>query len=118
MSPSFTDYILLNLKIFVDEVCSVTQVGHYSADMRRCQNNCIRAFFIEKTFDCDCVKQIEFFMGTTDKVGISSRQQIIPYRRAHQATMSGNVNFTIFIQHLSLAIYHAVCVQISYHVRP
>ena len=49
-------------------------------------------FLVEEPLDRILVSEVELLMGSTDKVGVTSPLQVLPYGGSHKAAMTCNIN--------------------------
>ncbi len=91
MAPCFPYHILLNLKILKNEIGTIPRIGHYTADMGRCQHNHFRSFLVKEFLDGYRVEQVKLGMAAADKVCKTSLAQVIHDRRSDKASVTGNI---------------------------
>ena len=90
------DYVALHHEVLVDEIGAVGVVGMFAAYFRSSQEHHIDLFTSEEILHRPLVDQVQFGVGTRDKVSI-----VLPFKLpqnclADQAAVPGNVNARIF----------------------
>ena len=91
VAPCFADDVLLYLEVLVYEVGGVGAVGEYSADVCGGEDYGVGLFLVEECAYCVGVEQVELAVGTAYEVGVSALYEVVPYCRAYEAAVSGDV---------------------------
>ena len=69
----FAEHVALDFHVHHHEVRTIERIGHDTADESRSKDYSIRAFFVKELLDGILVREVEFLMGTSDKVIVPTR---------------------------------------------
>lgn len=86
------DDVALHLHVHHDEVGSIERVGHDAAYKGRSQDHRVGSLLVEELLDRILVSEVKLLMGSTDKVGVTSPLQVLPYGGTYKAAMTCNIN--------------------------
>ena len=93
MAEALTYNVLLYLEIFVDEIRTILQVCHYTADMGSSKHHGIRLFLIEENLYGSRIQQIKLLVTPANKISVTSLFKVFPYSRTHKPIVTGYIYF-------------------------
>ena len=97
VSPSLSDDVLLDLKVAIDEVGPILQIGHDATHMGCGKDNSVGALGIKKLSHGHTIEQVERGVGFPHEVAVAAGLEVVPDSRTHQAAMTGDVDFCVFL---------------------
>ena len=97
MGIGVADDVALYLHVLHYEVGTVEGVSHDATYKCSCKNHGIRLLFVKECLNRILVGQVQFFVRASYKIVVSSFLEIIPYCRANESVVPGNIYFRIFI---------------------
>jgi len=88
----FAEHIALDFHVHHHEVCTVERVCHNAANESRSKDYGIGAFFVKELFDGILVREVEFLMGTSDKVIVPAGLEVVPNSRTDQPMVASYID--------------------------
>lgn len=88
----FAEHIALDFHVHHHEVGAVERVCHNAANESRSKDYSIGAFFVKELLDGILVREVEFLMGTSDKVIVPAGLEVVPNSRTDQPMVASYID--------------------------
>lgn len=97
--PGTMDDVVLDLEVLIDELGRIGGIGVDTAHLGSSQNDVVRFFSRKKVAYGLLLSKIKFRMAANAQIFIPRTAQGPADGAAHQTTMPGHKEFTVFLQH-------------------